>query len=56
MCMTINSCRVGCTLRSSFHEITRSSDHLVLQGHVKYHSFYITTNTSPMDTKLCTKR
>ena len=36
----------------AFHKVTRSFDHLVLQGHVNYFSWCITTTTRPMVTKL----
>ena len=35
-----------------FHKVTRSFDHMVLQGHIKYFSCCIITNTRPMATKL----
>lgn len=35
----------------SFHKVTWSFDHAVLQGHVEYISFCITTTTTPMATK-----
>ena len=36
----------------SFYKVTRSSDHVVLQGHVNYFSCCITNTTRPMATKL----
>ena len=35
----------------SFHKVTRSFDHVALNGHVNYFSCCITTTTRPMDTK-----
>ena len=39
----------------SFQEVTRSFDHVVLQGHVNYFSCCITTTTRPVTAKLGTK-
>ena len=40
------------TMRSSFHKVTGSFDQVVLQGHVNYFSYCITTSTRPVFTKL----
>ena len=41
----------GSTIRSSL-KVTRSFDHVVLQGHINYFSCCITNTTRPMATKL----
>ena len=38
--------------RVSFHKITKSFDHVVVQGYVNYFCCYITTTTRPMATEL----
>ena len=48
----IIKCRQKLQQGGSFHKITRSFDHVVLQGHVKYQICYISTTATPMTTKL----
>ena len=40
-----------CAIRSPFYKVTRSFDHMVLEGHIKYFRCCIVTTTRPMATK-----
>ena len=43
MSMAISFGRVGIYNEESLNKVTRSIDHVVLQGHLKYFGCYITT-------------
>ena len=51
MPMAIKLGRVGIYNEEFLSKVTRSFDHVALQGHVNYFSCYVTTTTRSMATK-----